>query len=121
MSLFMSNSCAVVANEKQLLRAQAISDGTLAAEKQIAAASINSTDEYLGATGSSLNLSPRWNYPNEFSIQTSLAPQIVENIRARRPGWTATAVISSYIKQAAVAQELTNCLTEGMYTVNSSD
>lgn len=40
------------------------------------------------------------------------APEIVRQIESG--AWTANAVVEAYIRRAIVAQERTNCLTEGM-------
>lgn len=45
-------------------------------------------------------------------MHTSSASQIVSHIQKRE--WTASEVLEAYILRATLAQENTNCLTEGM-------
>lgn len=46
------------------------------------------------------------------------AAQIVSKIKAGE--WTASEVVDAYIKRAVLAQELTNCITEGMHVSTQS-
>jgi len=48
-------------------------------------------------------------------MRASSASQIVSHIR--KGEWTASEVLEAYISRAALAQENTNCLTEGMLIV----
>ncbi|GAA6027578.1 hypothetical protein JCM8097_007932 [Rhodosporidiobolus ruineniae] len=52
----------------------------------------------------------------EQRILSATAPQIVDNIKTRQPGWTAETVMLAYIRSASQAQAATNALTEIMFT-----
>ncbi|GAA5885605.1 hypothetical protein JCM6882_007491 [Rhodosporidiobolus microsporus] len=62
-------------------------------------------DEYAGA------ITPE----QELEVLSASAPQIVENIKTKRPGWTASNVMLVYIRQASKAQQKTNALTEILF------
>lgn len=50
---------------------------------------------------------------NQFTDADAAA--IVKNIRSRVPGWTATAVVTAYIRRAIVAHRELNYITEGQH------
>lgn len=50
---------------------------------------------------------------DELSIISSSVPQILSKVHSRQ--WTSTAVTKAFIKSAAVAQQLVNCLTEVLF------
>ena len=61
---------------------------------------------------------------NEDGVESTLnqfieadAATIVKNIQSRLPGWTATTVLTAYIRRAIVAHKAVNCITEGTGSV----